>query len=50
VLNGDFGCADLFNSQKIAEVMQKYGTVTRADIAATLTAVPTATVAASATP
>ena len=49
VMNGEFGCADLFNSQKIAEITQKYGKVTGADIAATLTAVPTATPTASAT-
>lgn len=39
VLNRDFECGDLFTSAKIAAVMGKYGTVTAADISATLTAV-----------
>jgi serine/threonine-protein kinase len=38
VMNGEFGCQDLFNSKKIADIMAKYGNLKAADIAVTLTA------------
>jgi tetratricopeptide (TPR) repeat protein len=38
VMNGEFGCKDLFDSAKIAEIQEKYGSVTGETISATLTA------------
>ena len=51
VMNGEFGCKDLFDSAKTRQIMEKYGSLKSADIALTLTALaPTATVQPAATP
>ncbi|MBC8171538.1 MAG: protein kinase, partial [Anaerolineae bacterium] len=37
VLNGEFGCKDLFNSTKIRQIEDKYGSLTATDFGVTLT-------------
>ncbi|HEX2618547.1 MAG TPA: hypothetical protein VHL11_00335, partial [Phototrophicaceae bacterium] len=50
VLNGEFGCKDLFNSAKIRQIVDKYGNLKAADLAVTLTAVaPIPTIVPTAT-